>query len=74
MADTGIVRDIPKNSNEIFRVEITEFKGSQYLNIRVWYRDKDGEFKPTQKGIAVAPEIFPQLKDAILEAESRLQG
>jgi len=72
MPNTGIIRDIDKGKGEIIRVEISEFKGKQLVNIRTWYTDANGEYKPTQKGIAIAPEIFPELQQAILEAGSRL--
>lgn len=69
----GIIRDIDKGSGEIIRVEVTEFKGSKYLNLRVWYTDKEtGEYKPTQKGIAVKPEFYENLKKAVLDAEKEL--
>jgi len=68
------IQDIDKGAGEIIRVEISEYKGQNYLNIRVWYTDKNsGEFKPTQKGITVKPELFFQLKEAIIKAEPEIQ-
>jgi hypothetical protein len=70
MKRTGVIRDIDKGARgEVIRVEVTEYKGATYLNLRVWYIDKDGELKPTQKGIAIGPELYDQVKDAFLEAE-----
>jgi len=70
----GIIQDIDKGSGEIIRIEISEYKGQNYLNLRVWYTDKNsGEFKPTQKGITVKPELFPQLKEAVLKAEPEIK-
>jgi hypothetical protein len=66
----GIIKDIDKGGGEVIRVEISEYKGSQYLNLRVWYTDKNtNELKPTQKGITVKPELYEELKAAILMAE-----
>ena len=71
----NIIKDIDKGGGEIIRIEISEFKGVTYLNLRVWYTDKEtGEYKPTQKGIAVKPELYPLLKEAILKAEDILTG
>ncbi|MBX7059341.1 MAG: transcriptional coactivator p15/PC4 family protein [Leptospirales bacterium] len=71
----GIIRDIEKGGGEIIRVEITDFKGQKLLNLRIWYTDKEsGEKKPTQKGIALKPELYAQLKQAVLEAESEIQN
>lgn len=71
----GIIKDIEKGGGEIIRVEVSEFKGQNLLNIRTWYTHKEsGEYKPTQKGIAIKPELFDQLKEAILQAESELKN
>ncbi|EMF83126.1 hypothetical protein LEP1GSC188_2084 [Leptospira weilii serovar Topaz str. LT2116] len=39
----GVIRDIDKGKGEVIRVEVSEYKGTKYLNLRVWYTDKDGE-------------------------------
>jgi len=71
---SDIIMDIDKGSGEIIRVEISEFKGQQYLNLRVWYTDKNsGEFKPTQKGITVRPELYGELKKAVELAGEPIQ-
>jgi len=69
-----IIKDIEKGGGEIIRIEISEFKGQKYLNLRIWYTDKaSGEYKPTPKGIAIRPEFYDQLKDGILSAEEELK-
>jgi len=65
MGELGIIKDIDKGKGEIIRVEISEFKGKKLLNLRVWYTDANGEYKPTQKGIAIPPELYEQVKEAI---------
>ena len=65
MSETGIIKDIDKGKGEIISVEISEFKGKKLLNLRVWYTDANGEYKPTQKGIAIPPELYDQVKEAI---------
>ena len=57
MGELGIIKDIDKGKGEIIRVEISEFKGKKLLNLRVWYTDANGDYKPTQKGIAIPPEL-----------------
>ncbi len=66
-------RDLKKTDTEIIRLEITEFRGEQYFNIRIWYLDKDGEWKPTKKGVAIRPSLFPEFKQYVLEAEQELK-
>jgi len=70
----GIIQDIDKGAGEIIRVEVSEYKGQKYLNLRVWYTDKaSGEYKPTQKGVAIRPDMYEAVKEAILRAESELK-
>ncbi|MCB1180026.1 MAG: transcriptional coactivator p15/PC4 family protein [Leptospiraceae bacterium] len=66
----GIIKDIDRGRGEVLRIEVSEYKGKKNLNLRIWYTDKEGELKPTQKGVTVAPEHYEELKEAILEAGS----
>jgi hypothetical protein len=71
-----IIKDIKKTGNEIIRFEISEFKGRELINIRVWYQSMDEKgnsvFKPTQKGIALNVAQFDELKDGIEKIQNYL--
>ena len=65
-----LIKDIQRNSNEIIRIEVSEFKGKELINLRIWFvsdRDADGNniYKPTQKGVALNISEFAELKDGI---------
>lgn len=64
-----IIKDIKKNNNEIIRIEVSEFKGRELINIRIWYQsiNETGEmvYKPTPKGITLNINEFDELKEAI---------
>lgn len=62
-----LIADIEKNSREIIRVEVTEFKGRELINLRIWYSDFDGSYKPTQKGVAIDINHYDKLKEAVLK-------
>ena len=69
-----VIASFEKNSMEEVRVSLTEFKGKQLIDLRVYYQPEDGEEKrPTKKGITISPEKFPELKKAILALEKVLQ-
>lgn len=53
-----------KNANGIIRIQKTEFKGKEYLDIRKMYQGENDEWMPTRKGISFSPE----LKDEIIKA------
>lgn len=60
-----IIADIEKNSREIVRIDVSEFKEKEYINIRIWFHDVDGQTKPTQKGIALNIEQYEELLKAV---------
>ena len=64
-----LIKDIPKSNNEIIRIEISEFKGRDLINIRIWFQSFDEKgnavYKHTQKGIAVNVSQYEELKDGI---------
>ena len=60
-----VIADIGKNSREIIRVEVSEFKGRNLINLRIWYQTYDGGYKPTQKGVTLDLSQYGELKEAI---------
>lgn len=64
-----IIKDIKKNNNEIIRIEVSEFKGRELINIRIWFQSIDGQgnvvFKPTQKGITLNLNEYDELRDGV---------
>ena len=60
--------DIKTTGSDIIRVELSEFKEKTYINIRVWYLDKNtDEYKPTKKGISLSVNKYDELMDALAE-------
>lgn len=74
---SDIIKDIQKNSKEIIRVEVSEFKGMQLINLRIWFQTIDANgtitYKPSQKGVTLNITQFNELKDAIDRLEVYIQ-
>jgi hypothetical protein len=64
------VGDIERNETEVVRVSTEEFKGRKYLDIRVYFENDDGEWKPTKKGVTIPPDKV----DAFLELVKKAKG
>lgn len=64
-----IVAEFAKNALETVRISISEFRGKTYGDIRVYYRDDDGELKPSRKGLTLAPDLIPDLRAAVVDLE-----
>ncbi len=65
MKPCEVVR-IEKNVFEDILVQLTEFKGHELVDVRVYVRDSE---KFTRKGIAFRPELLPGVIRALQEAE-----
>jgi transcriptional coactivator p15 (PC4) len=65
-----VIYEIKRNNSEIIRIDVSEFKGKNLINIRIWYQAQDynnGElvYKPTQKGVTLDLSLFDELKTGI---------
>ncbi len=64
-----IIKDIERNSKEIIRIEVSEYKGVELINLRIWYSsiDSNGDmiYKPTQKGVALNISKYEELREGI---------
>jgi len=58
--DEEILSTVLSENTETFeqiRLTVNEFREVQYLHIRKYYLDYDGEYKPTKKGLAIPISI-----------------
>lgn len=65
-----------KNSMEEVRIKISEWKSQKYLDIRVWTNsryEKEGESKPTKKGITLNVELLPELLEALKKTDKAIR-
>lgn len=70
MADQDVlVATIPKNGREEIRVSLTEFKGYDLVNMRVWFRTDEGDMRPGKAGLAFRVEKLSDLIQALQQAQ-----
>ena len=68
-----VISEFQKNKMEDFKLSLTEYQGHILLDFRIYFKDKQGESKPTRKGITLNVKFFPELKEAITAAEKILK-
>ncbi|CZT02763.1 uncharacterized protein RAG0_09782 [Rhynchosporium agropyri] len=61
------------NGRNSRRVTVQEFKGQKLINIREYY-EKDGEFKPSSKGISLTVDQYKILLEIIPKVNTHLKG
>jgi len=62
------IYEFQKNALEKVIVEIAEYQGKGYLNIRVWLdasKGQDQDWRPSHKGIKLSVDLIPELKKSI---------
>ena len=61
-----------EKGEDLVKVSLTEFKGRQYIEVRTYYMADDGEWKPTRKGITLAPDLMKKVNSALTKALDEL--
>ena len=70
-----VIARFEKNSFEEVRISLTEFKGKELIDIRVYYQPEgEEEMRPTKKGITISPEKFPELQKGLAALEKALKA
>ena len=68
---------IAKNSTERIQVELSEFKGVRYVDVRTYVLPEGAdEWRPSKKGITVKPERLAEFIVGLqqVEAQARAAG
>lgn len=73
-AESSIIAKFEKNKKEEVRLSVETFHGRKIINIRVFYKDDGGEWKPGKQGLAVAIERYKELAGAVLEVGEYLKS
>ena len=71
------IAEINKNALELVVIRLSEFKGHDLIDIRIWMKPEDpreeGELKPTKKGISLGIDAIPELIQALEKAQEELE-
>jgi hypothetical protein len=70
----ALVARIAKNPTEEVRVSLTSYRGHDLVDIRVFFQDEQGEWRPTKRGVSLSVDSFSELRDAIVKAEEMLNA
>lgn len=76
MENQRLVDQFNKNSAEIVKVHIQEWKSQTYFDVRVWYLDnpaENGSEQATKKGLTLNVELLTRLIEALQKAGKALE-
>lgn len=60
-----VIAELQKNSRERLRVSVDQYKGHEYIAVRIWFVAADGEYRPSRAGVTLKPALIPQLVQAL---------
>ena len=69
-----LITEVEKNMKERIRISIEEYRGSTFIDLRVYWQDEQGEWRPSKKGIALNDECIDPVIEALQKASKELEG
>lgn len=60
--------DAHRSTSERLRVQLRQYRGREFLDVRCWYLADDGEYRPSQKGVTLNPSQLAELVQALMIA------
>jgi hypothetical protein len=69
-----IVAEWPRKNGELVRVALDEFNKRFTIDIRCWWRDANGVFKPNRNRLTLAILHLPALANGLADALRRAQA
>jgi len=57
--------DIHKTDDTIIRISENEYRDRKFIDIRQYYKDSDGEFQPTKKGVTFSPDLLEDVIEGL---------
>jgi hypothetical protein len=64
---TAEIGKVQKNMREIIKVRELECRGEKYIDVRTFWPDPNGIYKPSKEGICVKPEVAAILCDYLIK-------
>jgi hypothetical protein len=63
-----VVSEWARNNHEIIRVVLDRYNNRETINLRSWWRDDDGTYKPGRSGLTLAIKHLPALAQGLADA------
>lgn len=69
-----LIAEIDKNMKERIRVSMEEYRGSRFIDLRVYWENDQGEWLPSKKGIALNKDCIERVINALQKASKELEA
>jgi hypothetical protein len=66
-----VIAEWPRNSREFVRVALDRFNNRFTIDVRSWWKDGEGNWRPGRSGLTLAVKHLPALADGLADALDR---
>ena len=66
--------EIKKIKNNYVQIELREYEGHEYVDVREFYDSQDGKRLPTKKGITFSPKVLEEVIDGLTMLKDQMNG
>ncbi len=70
--DMDVVTRLPRSDGQEWLIGVVKFRGKDYASARVYYRDDEGNLRPSKHGINVHEELLPEIIKGLQSADDLL--
>jgi|TARA_B100001287_G_scaffold68775_2_gene56599 hypothetical protein len=65
--------EIKKNKTNYVQIELREYEGHPYVDVREFYDDEEGRRLPTKKGITFSPKVLDSVVDGLVQLQNEIK-
>lgn len=66
--------EVQKNSLERFRIQVSEYRGHKFIDLRVYFQTDDGMVHPSKKGVTMNLDTVDEVISALQAAKAELEA
>lgn len=67
------IGEVIKNSQEVIRVNIQDYQGTELVDIRTYWQTEEGKWIPTKKGISLTYHVMPDIIKLLQKAFKKMR-
>ena len=65
--------EIKKNKTNYVQIELREYEGHPYVDVREFYDAEDGKRLPNKKGITFTPKVLQEVIDGLVQLQNNIK-
>ena len=68
------IGEVTKNSQEVIRVSLQDYQGTDVIDVRTYWQNADGNWIPTKKGISLTHYVIEDVIKLLQKAFKKMEA